>query len=64
MTIESTGGIVEKRSKYEILNKFVSLHEDEKIVVVGDMNDHIGLFSESENRNGKPLSEKCEKIKL
>ena len=64
MTIESTGGIRENRSKYEILKNFVSLHEDEKIVVVGDMNGHMGLLGESENGNGKLLREKCEEMKL
>ena len=46
---------MESRTKYDILNRFVSQHENEKILVMGDMNGHIGLLGERENANEKLL---------
>ena len=64
MTVEGAGAQVENRSKYDILKRFVSQHENEKILVVGDMNGHIGLLGEGENANGKLLREKSEEMNL
>ena len=34
------------------------------MLVMGDMNGHIGLLGEKENANGKLLREACEKMNL
>ena len=52
---EYTGAQVKNRSKYDILKRFISQHENEKIMVVGDMNGFIGLLEEGDNANEKLL---------
>ena len=52
MTVEGNNA-----HKYDILARFINKYEN-KILVVGDMNGHIGLLGENENGNGKLLREK------
>ena len=60
MTVEGQEGKVENKKKYEILKQFVREHKNERVLVVGDMNGHIGLLGERMNFNGALLRETCE----
>ena len=64
MTIEGQGAQAENKRKYECVKNFVSAHEDEKVLVIGDMNGHIGLLGERINGNGRLLREACEELNL
>ena len=64
MTVEGQEGRVENRRKYEILKRFVRQHRNERVLVVGDMNGHIGLLGERINANGSMLREACEEESL
>ena len=50
--------------KYDVVQQFVNKCKDEQVVVLGDMNGHIGLLGEEENRNGKMLREASERMNL
>ena len=64
MTVEGAEGAVENKKKYDIVQGFVDEHKEEKVLVMGDMNGHIGLLGEEQNVNGKLLREACEKMNL
>ena len=44
------------------MHKFVSDFMHEKIIILGDMNAHIGILSERQNNNGDFLREACENM--
>ena len=46
MTVEGQNASVENKRKYVILQKFVSEHEKKRIMIMGDMNGHIGILGE------------------
>ena len=64
MTWEGSEARLETGRKYEIVKRFVSEHEDKRIIIVGDMNGHIGLLGEGVNENGRLLREVCEEMNL
>ena len=64
MTVESEIGRVENRRKYALLQKFVEDYRNQKVLIMGDMNGHIGILGEEENRNGELLREVCENMSL
>ena len=64
MSVEGTEGVIENKRKYDIVQKFVEEHKEEHVLVMGDMNGHIGLLGEEENMNGRLLREACESMNL
>ena len=64
MSVEGAVGREENQRKYEILKKFVDEHRNEKIIVVGDMNGHVGILGEEVNRNGMLLRDACDNMSL
>ena len=60
MTVESQEGKVENKRKHEVVKQFVRKYCNEKVLIVGDMNAHIGLLGEHMNFNGSLLRETCE----
>ena len=59
MTVEGQEGRVENRRKYEILKRFVRQHRNERVLVVSDINEHIGLLGERINAKESMLREVC-----
>ena len=51
---------MENKIKYAIVIDFMRLHVNDKVIVVGDMNAHIGILGERMNVNGAMLRETCE----
>ena len=64
MTVEGHGAADENRRKYDVVQQFVNKYKDEQVIVLGDMNGHIGLLGEEENGNGKMLREVSERMNL
>ena len=64
MTVESERARRENRDKYEILRKIVREHNREKVIIMGDMNGHIGMLGERMNRNGEMLDEFVDEMNL
>ena len=64
MTVEGQNAPVENKRKYDILQKFVSENETERIIIMGDMNGHIGILGERTNGNGELLRGFCEEMRL
>ena len=64
MTREGPGARLENVRKYEIVKRFVNDHVNERILIVGDMNGHIGLLGEGMNDNGRLLREVCKEMNL
>ena len=57
MTVMGIRADRENRKKYDLLKKVVREHRDKRVLVMGDMNAHIGILGERMNRNGKMLEE-------
>ena len=56
MTVEGNNeGHRENTSKYQYLNEICTQYRCEKILIIGDMNGHIGILNENINRNGEKL---------
>ena len=64
MTVEGERATRENRNKYEILRKIVRDCAQEKIIIMGDMNGHIGLLGERINQNGELLDEFVDEMNL
>ena len=64
MTVEGDKGKLENPKKYELLQKFMLDHQNEKIMILGDMNGHIGILGERMNKNGELMREMCENASL
>ena len=64
MTVEGQNAPIENRRKYEIVQKFVEEHRKEKIIIMGDMNGHIGILGEQMNANGELLRKFCEDMQV
>ena len=54
----------DNRRKYEIVNEVMRENEHERILIVGDMNGHIGLLGEAVNENGQLLIDFTEDMRL
>ena len=52
------------RRKYEILMNFVNEYGNEEIIIMGDMNGHIGVLGERVNGNGELLREFCDETQF
>jgi hypothetical protein len=57
MSTESTKAQQENPEKYDIISNKCEKFENEKSIVLGDMNGHMGLIGEEINRNRKLLIE-------
>lgn len=61
-TVDSERAMREKRGKYDVLRKVVRVCH--KVIVVGDMNGHVGVLGERMHRNGELVDEFVDKIDL
>ena len=57
MTVEGNRAARENSRKYDILKRIVREYQRERVIVMGDMNAHIGILGEQVNRNGEMLGE-------
>ena len=57
MTVEGERAVRENSRKYSLLKKIVREHARERVIIMGDMNAHIGILGEQVNRNGEMLNE-------
>ena len=64
MTLEGQVAQGENKHKSNVVKNFVNPYGSEKVLVVGDMNGHIGLLGERMNANGRMLREVCEDLSL
>ena len=64
VTVEGVLGKEENQKKYELLRNFMDKYGHERIIIMGDMNAHIGVLGESQNNNGDLLREACESMSL
>ena len=55
MTVEETGVRAENERKYRIVQRIVEQSKGESMIVMGDMNGHIGILGEEVNGNGQLL---------
>ena len=55
MTTEGTDAARDNRLKYSGLMRICRRYENERVIVMGDMNGHIGLLGENVNNNGRLL---------
>ena len=64
MTVEGERAVRENTAKYAVVRKVMNEHRDERMIVMGDMNAHIGLLGERMNRNGEMLAEFVDEMNL
>ena len=56
MTTGNTNQIIqENKKKYKEIKEIMKQHKDKEILVMGDMNAHIGILGEKIDRNGENL---------
>ena len=55
MTVEGENARVENEIKYNSLKRLIGKFDDEEVLIMGDMNGHIGILSERVNANGERL---------
>ncbi len=55
MTTEGRDAAVDNRVKYDAIRKVIRENVNEKVIVMGDMNGHIGILGEVVNSNGQML---------
>ncbi len=64
MTVQGMNAARDNERKYEILRNLVRENVNEKIVIMGDMNGHIGILSEDVNGNGQKLLDFAEQMRM
>ena len=64
MTVEGERAVRENRGKYEVMRKTVRDFSSEKVLIMGDMNGHVGVLGERMNRNGELLDEFVNEMNL
>ena len=64
MTVESERGRRENVDKYKIMKNIIREYNGENVIVMGDMNGHIGLLGERINQNGEMLIEFTDEMGL
>ena len=57
MTTQGVRAARENEIKYEIVKRIVRENINGRVIVMGDMNGHIGLLDEPVNENGEKLNE-------
>ena len=55
MTVQGRDAREENERKYELLNELMRKYNKEQVIVMGDMNGHIGILGEPMNENGERL---------
>ena len=55
MTVEGEHAREENKIKYESLKKWIEKFGNDEVVIMGDMNGHIGILNERVNANGERL---------
>ena len=55
MTVNGTGAKAENEKKYGVIQRLVEKFKDERLIVMGDMNGHVGVLGENVNVNGQML---------
>ena len=65
MTVEGERAKRENKEKYKIINGIVKEYARERIIVMGDMNGHIGIMlGERINKNGEMLLEFMDELNM
>ena len=64
MTTAGVDAARDNARKYAIIKKVVQENMNEKVMVMGDMNGHIGILGEEVNENGQLLIEFTEEMNL
>ena len=64
MTVEGDRAVTENGRKYSVLKKIARDYTGEKMIVMGDMNAHVGMLGEQMNRNGMMLDEFVNELSL
>ncbi|KAG0720262.1 hypothetical protein GWK47_048876 [Chionoecetes opilio] len=64
MTVEGTGARAENERKYRIVQRVVEQNRSENVIVMGDMNGHIGVLGEEVNGNGQLLLDFAEENEI
>ena len=64
MTTSGESAMNDNVNKYESIRKIIGLHKEKKIILMGDMNGHIGLLGEPVNNNGRLLLDFSEELNL
>ena len=64
MTVMGERAVRENNRKYSILKKFVREYSGEKVMIMGDMNAHLGMLGEQMNQNGEMLAEFIDEMNL
>jgi hypothetical protein len=64
MTTEGGNARNENNRKYNILKREIEKIKDEQVIVMGDMNGHIGMLGEEVNANGERLLGFAEAMQL
>ncbi|KAG0725926.1 hypothetical protein GWK47_037610 [Chionoecetes opilio] len=64
LTVEGHRAGRENRMKYNILKKIFRDHAGECVMVMGDMNAHLGMLGERINQNGEMLAEFIDELEL
>ena len=52
--------LAENKIKLEIIGKILHTHRGEDLILMGDMNGHVGILGEPINKNGELLLAWCE----
>ena len=55
MTVEGRNGREDNVKKYEMVGRLTKEHKRDQVIVMGDMNGHIGILGENINGNGELL---------
>ena len=61
MSTERNENYRENVVKYRAVRSLVEANVDEEIIIMGDMNGHVGIMDEPLNRNGEMCLEFCER---
>ena len=64
MTVEGERAVRENGMKYDVLRGLVRRFAGEKVMIMGDMNAHLGMLGERINRNGEMLAEFIDEMSL
>ena len=64
MTVEGERAVRENGMKYDVLRRLVRKYAGEKVMIMGDMNAHLGMLGERINRNGEILGEFVDELNL
>lgn len=64
MMVKGERGVRETRGKYGVMRKVVREYAGEKVIIMGDMNAHVGVLGKIMNLNGEMLDEFMDDLNL